>query len=272
VLFISGTVEIKSTLPGAERVPLFDIADGSSATEMAGSLFLLTKSVTNTASPSAPVANDVIWARADGMVYEANLGGGALGDAVYVSNAGALALTPGTIVRSVGQIVAVRGGVVDIQFEGHKQLLQQASLIRFSSRDCTPNPAFNFVWPLQCGYAPVPATDGIAIPALVNGVVTKYKVSRPGRWSRLIAWCYFHADPRTVQVIVYKNGAATSLAVALNSTGPDTEDTQTDYDETHAVSFAEGDTMDIRVQNVVPLDTFDQIRGISATVLEQLFG
>lgn len=272
VLFISGTVEIKSTLPGAERLPLFDIANGSSATEMAGSLFLLTKSVTNTASPSAPVANDVIWARADGMVYEANLGGGAIGDAVYVSNAGTLALTPGTIVRSVGQIVAVRGGVVDIQFEGHKQLLQQASLIRFSSRDCTPNPAFNFVWPLQCGYAPVPATDGIAIPALVNGVVTKYKVSRPGRWSRLIAWCYFHADPRTVQVVVYKNGAATSLAVALNSTGPDTEDTQTDYDETHAVSFAEGDTMDIRVQNVVPLDTFDQIRGISATVLEQLFG
>jgi cellulase/cellobiase CelA1 len=105
-----------------------------------------------------------------------------------------------------------------------------------------------------------------------HGVVTKYKVSRPGRWSRLIAWCYFHADPRTVQVIVYKNGTATSLAVALNSTGPDTEDTQTDYDETHAVSFAEGDTMDIRVQNVVPLDTFDQIRGISATVLEQLFG
>ena len=272
VLFISGTVEIKSTLPGAERLPLFDIANGSSATEMAGSLFLLTKSVTNTASPSAPVANDVIWARADGMVYEANLGGGAIGDAVYVSNAGTLALTPGTVVRSVGQIVAVRGGVVDIQFEGHKQLLQQASLIRFSSRDCTPNPAFNFVWPLQCGYAPVPATDGIAIPALVNGVVTKYKVSRPGRWSRLIAWCYFHADPRTVQVVVYKNGAATSLAVALNSTGPDTEDTQTDYDETHAVSFAEGDTMDIRVQNVVPLDTFDQIRGISATVLEQLFG
>ena len=272
VLFISGTVEIKSTLPGAERLPLFDIANGSSATEMAGSLFLLTKSVTNTASPSAPVANDVIWALADGMVYEANLGGGAIGDAVYVSNAGTLALTPGTIVRSVGQIVAVRGGVVDIQFEGHKQLLQQASLIRFSSRDCTPNPAFNFVWPLQCGYAPVPATDGIAIPALVNGVVTKYKVSRPGRWSRLIAWCYFHADPRTVQVVVYKNGVATSLAVALNSTGPDTEDTQTDYDETHAVSFAEGDTMDIRVQNVVPLDTFDQIRGISATVLEHLFG
>ena len=109
VLFISGTVEIKATLPGAERVPLFDIANGSSTTEMAGSLFLLTKSVTNTAAPSAPVANDVIWARADGMVYGANLGGGALGDAVYVSNAGALALTPGTIGRSVGQIVAVRG-------------------------------------------------------------------------------------------------------------------------------------------------------------------
>lgn len=272
VLFISGTVEIKATLPGAERVPLFDIANGSSTTEMAGSLFLLTKSVTNTAAPSAPVANDVIWARADGMVYGVNLGGGAVGDSVYVSDAGSLALLPGTVGRSVGQIVAVRGAVVDIQFEGHKQLLQQAALIRFSSRDCTPNIAANFVWPLQYGYAPVPAIDGVAIHALANGVVTKYKVSRPGRWSRLIAWCYFHADPRTVQVIVYKNGVATTLAVTLNSAGADTEDTQTDYNESHAVTFAEGDTIDIRVKNIVPLDTFDQIRGISATVLEQLFG
>lgn len=272
VLFISGTQEIKTGLPGAERVPLYDVANASAASKVAGSLYLLVKSVTNTATPSAPNANDVIWVRADGMVYGANLGGGAVGDAVYVSNAGALDLLPGNYGRCVGQVVAVRGGVVDVQFEGHKQLLQQATLVRFSSRDCTPNVAVNFVWPLQCGYAPVPATDGVAIPALANGVVTQYKVSRPGRWSRLIAWCYFHADPRTVEVAVYKNGTATSLAVTLNSTGADTQDTQTNYNDANAISFVPGDTMDIRVKNVVPLDTFDQIRGISATVLEQLFG
>ena len=269
ILQVTGTSQIKVGFPGQQNLPTFNIAAATAYGNVRGTLYLLVKSVTNTGAPLAPNANDVVWVRRSGLVYDVPLGGGAVGDTVFVDNTGNLSLTPGTVYRSVGVIVAVSGGSVAIDFNGQPPTHSRSTLLRFGSRDCDPNIAVGYVWPLQYGYATVPSINGTGIPLVGAGVRIKQYASTPGVWRRLHAWCFFHADPRTIKVIAYKNDVAQALQVTLTSTGADTEMHASDLDEAHAVTYAEGDYLDVRVENVTALDTFDQIRGVSATVLEQ---
>lgn len=268
VLYASDTAEIKTGYPGAERVPLFDVALATTASMVRGGLYLLDRGVVN---PSAPVANEVVWARMSGAAYGLTLGGGAVGDPVYVSDTGSVALAPGTYHRSVGRIVAVRGTEVDVEWNGTRQLQQAGSLVRMGSRGVMPA-AMGTIWPLAFGFSTIAATDGATIAGVTAGVTISYPTPKPGRWSRLFAWCSFNDDPRGLTFTAYKNGVAQLLTVSLASSGaPPTVDTDSDVDEAHAFDFEAGDAVEVRVTNDTGFGTFDEVNGIGAAVYEQLY-
>lgn len=268
VLYVSDTFEIKAGLPGAERVPVFSVATASTASAVRGSLFLLDRGVV---SGGSPAANEIVWVRQDGMIYGAMLGGGAVGDPVYVDNLGAIALLPGAYHRNVGQIVAVRGAEVDIWFDGHRQVRQVGSLKRASSRGALTG-VIGTTWPLNFGYETIPPTNGVDILNISAGDATKFYASKPGRWSRLVTWCVFNVDPRTLTVTAYKNGIAQALSVTLTTPGPaPIENIQTDYDEAHAFEWVAGDRVELVVRNDTAILAYNDINGISATVYEQIF-
>lgn len=268
VLYASDTAEIKAGYPGAERVPLLAVALATTSAMMRGGLYLLDRGVVN---PSAPVANEIVWARALGVAYGLALGGGAVGDPVYVSDAGAVALVPGTYHRAVGRIVAVRGAEVDVEWNGTRQLQQVGSLVRMGSRGVMPA-VMGTVWPLAFGFSTIAATDGATIVGVTAGVAISYRAAKPGRWSRLHAWCSFNDDPRGLTLTAYKNGVAQALTVSLASSGaPPTVDAGEDVNEAHAFEFEAGDAIEVRVTNDTGFGAFDEINGLGATVYEQLY-
>lgn len=268
VLYASSTVVIKSGLPGAEPVPVFDVAEASATSKVSGALYLLDRGVVN---PAAPIANEIVWARRIGVAFSALLPGAAVGDVVYVDDAGLLSLTPGTYHRNVGRVVAATATTADVEWNGTRQLRQIGSLVRMGTRGAMPGAA-GTTWPLAFGFSTVPATDGASIVGITAGIAIKYRAAKPGRWSRLHAWCSFNVDPLGFTLTAYKNGAPTLLTVGLTSSGAaPTEDAAEDNDEAHAFTFEAGDYVEVRVTNGNAVATFDEVNGLGATVYEQLF-
>ena len=267
VLYAGTTVEIKTGLPGAEYVPYFNLANATSAFEVGKPLYLLDPRGPGGAGPSA---GQIVWARQDGVAYAVPIAGATIDDPVYVSDAGLLELTPGTYARQVGIVLAARLGDCDVLWLGQQGSLQQlASMRRFSSRGAGYDGAANYVWPLAFGYQPVPptATD----LGLTAGSVLKVKAEGPGRWQRLRVWVRFEAHPRTIEVYAYLNGVKQALGVQLVSTANPSEVDATDYDPAHAFAFNDGDYVELRAENVTAIAAYNEIGGITASLLEQLF-
>lgn len=268
VLYVSGVTTIKVGFPGVESVPTLDVAEAANFDMVSGELYLLDRGVVN---PAAPVANEVVWARLTGMVYGALLAGATIGDVVYVDDAGLLSLAPGTYHRNVGRVVAATATTADLEWNGTRQLRQVGSLLRLGTRGAMPG-AIGTKWPLAFGFSTIAATDGASIVGVTAGVPIKYRAAKPGRWSRLYAWCSFNADPIGFTLTAYKNGVATLLSTSLASSGAaPTEDASEDVDEAHAFTFEAGDYVELRVNNDTAITTFDEINGMGATVYEQLF-
>lgn len=267
VLYVSGTFEIKSGLPGAERVPIFDVANASAASKVRGSLYLLDRGVVN---PTAPLANEMVWVRKDGLAYGTTLAA-AVGDPLYVSDAGALDPAPGTYHRNVGRVAAVRGGDIDIEFDGHRQVRQIGSLVRFGCRGVAPDAGAGYQWRLPYAYGTIAQDDVTTLaPAVAHTTRLKYKVSKPGRWSRLSVWAYINAMNRTLKFEAYKNGAAMPLTASLVGVAAG-EYSAVDNDEAHAFEFLAGDDIEIVVTNVSAMPAYDDLWGVTAVVYEQLF-
>ncbi len=126
ILSNSSSEVIKSGLPGQEYVPGFTRALANNINHMGRTLFLLETGVDGSSSPANGA---LVRARAHGLVrLIPGSGAEAVGDPVYVSNAGALSwLVPGNFIRQVGTVVQQNGATFDIQFDGHMQLRQIAS-------------------------------------------------------------------------------------------------------------------------------------------------
>lgn len=114
VVYASGNSVIKSGLPGQETVPTFDIAQASSATEMAQALFVVEGGVDGNASP---VLGALISVRRVGRFNGQTSGSPSIGDDVFVSNAGVLALSAGTNRRKVGTVMATYLGLSGPAFD-----------------------------------------------------------------------------------------------------------------------------------------------------------
>lgn len=268
LLYVSGTFEIMSGLPGAARVPIFDVANASTASKVRGSLYVLDRGVVNI---TAPVANEMVWVRKDGMCYGTALGGVAVGDPVYADNTGSISAAPGDYHRNVGRVAAVRGGVVDIEFDGHRQVRQIGSLVRFGCRGVAPDAGAGYQWRLPYAYGTIAQDDVTTLaPAVAHTTRLKYKVSKPGRWSRLSVWAYINAMNRTLKFEAYKNGAAMPLTASLVGVAAG-EYSATDNNEAHAFEFLAGDDIEIVVTNVSAMPAYDDLWGVTAVAYEQLF-
>lgn len=260
MLYAASTEVVLAALPGELSLPRLDLAPASTATAIQGALYLLSHGVVSGASPAS---GEVVWARAYGMVYAVPLAGAVVNNPVYVSDAGALALTPGTIPRTIGRIVAARANDCDVWFCGLEELRGSGEILRFGSRFAGYNAMTNYVWPLPFGYGEQPAT------ATSGGVRLKYYPRKAGRWSKLAAACSFFAIPNEIVVGVYKNGVLTALKVDLTSAGMHVEvKGSNDSDE---VFFDVGDEIDIQVENVTAIAAGNEVDYVTATVHEEIF-
>ena len=267
VLYAGTTIEIKAGLPGAEFVPYFNLANATSDVEAGKLLYLLDPRGPGGAGPTA---GQIVWARQSGVAYGVPLGGTTIDDPVYLSDAGILALAPGTFARQVGVVLAARAGDCDVLWLGQQGSPQQTGqLLRFASRGAGYDGTAGYQWPMTPGYQPVPptATD----ITLTAGVPIKLPMAQPGRWSRLSAWVKFAADPRTITLTAYKNGVAQALTVALISTGVGSEVFEDDFDPTHAFAWEVGDYVELLATNDTAIAAYNEIDGIGATLLEQLY-
>lgn len=105
---------IKTGLPGQETVPGFSLATAA----VLGQVDELLAIVEGGVDGSTSVADGgLLKVRYIGRFSPAT-GSPAVGDTVYVSDAGALSLTAGTVRRRVGSVMAVSGGQYDVWFNG----------------------------------------------------------------------------------------------------------------------------------------------------------
>ena len=118
MLYVAGTQVIKAGLPGESMLPVFAKALANNAATLKGNLYILERGVVNGASP---VAGEVIWARVHGIAYSVPLTLAPLAAPIYLTDAGGVGLTAGTISKQVGQVVGVRLNECDIEFDGHRQ-------------------------------------------------------------------------------------------------------------------------------------------------------
>lgn len=115
VIRATSSETIKTGLPGEEDVPGFTTApatDGANLDE----LLLVVEGGVDGSDPVS--AGALLIARFIGRLSGITLGGGAVGDVVFVSDTATLALTPGTSARQVGSISSIDGADRDIWFAG----------------------------------------------------------------------------------------------------------------------------------------------------------
>lgn len=105
---------IKSGLPGEERLPAARVAAALLAHDVAGTLGV----VIGAADGGTWTTTKVGLVRVFGLYENTVAGTPALNDPVFVSDAGAMALTPGTVPRVVGRVVEVSGGAYRVFVEG----------------------------------------------------------------------------------------------------------------------------------------------------------
>lgn len=115
VVRCTGVATIKSGLPGAEDVPIFNKALATAA----GNVDELLGVVEGTpAGASSTTVGNLIRVRHFGLYSATVAGAPASGDPVFVSDLGALALAAGTSTRKVGAAVAPAGGSYRVYFFG----------------------------------------------------------------------------------------------------------------------------------------------------------
>ena len=115
VLRVTSGVVIKSGLPGQETLPGFVLALATSVANLDELLCVMDSALDGSLSVAS---NGLMRVRFVGRIPSLPLGAGAVGDSVYVSNAGAVSATPGTYKRRIGSIMAVSGGNRDVWIDG----------------------------------------------------------------------------------------------------------------------------------------------------------
>lgn len=108
VLRGSGVTVLKSGLPGQESVPTVSKALGASALHMSMPLMVLESGIDGSSSPASGA---LIRCRMIGFFGPVTGTGGVVTSPVYVSDLGALSLSPGTVSRKVGSVI--RAGATD---------------------------------------------------------------------------------------------------------------------------------------------------------------
>lgn len=108
VVYASGRSTLKSGLPGEEVLPTFTVAPASTAALVGRPLGVVESGVAGVLTAGA-----VVRARTVGRIAALGLAGAVVGDPLYVSDAGALALAPGTNVRQVGVVMWTNGTICD---------------------------------------------------------------------------------------------------------------------------------------------------------------
>jgi hypothetical protein len=107
VVRVSGVVTIKSGLPGQEDVPEVTSASAATAAACDEQLGVIIATVDGNTAVSV---SDLCYVRTSGLV-QALTGAPAVGDPVYLSDPGAIALTAGTVTRQLGHVAAQYGGL-----------------------------------------------------------------------------------------------------------------------------------------------------------------
>lgn len=107
VVRCSNVATIKSGLPGQEVVPLFTKALATVIGNVDELLGICEGGVNGAASPAN---GDLIRVRIAGLYSATVVGVPTTGNPVYVSDAGAISLTPGAVARKIGTAVAPSGG------------------------------------------------------------------------------------------------------------------------------------------------------------------
>lgn len=110
----SGVV-IKSGLPGQETLPGFVKAPATTLGSVDELLCVVESDVDGNLNVAAGA---LVKVRYLGRCAALPLGGGAVGDVVYVSDTATIAIVAGTVKRQVGSIMAISGGSYDVWFDG----------------------------------------------------------------------------------------------------------------------------------------------------------
>lgn len=110
----SGAV-LKSGLPGQETVPGFTVANATTTANCDG---LLCVAISDISGNTSIGSNAVMKAKFLGRYPAASISGSSVGNPVYISNTGQISLTPGTIFRQVGTVMAAFSTTADIWFDG----------------------------------------------------------------------------------------------------------------------------------------------------------
>lgn len=112
----TGVATIKAGLPGQENVPSFTIANATTLTNVDEPLGIIIGAVDGTGGPYA--AGVLVRVRIIGLFEGASGAGAVVGNPVYVSDLGTLALTVGTVTRQVGTVARAFALTFDTWFSG----------------------------------------------------------------------------------------------------------------------------------------------------------
>jgi len=145
VLRCTSVATIKSGLPGEERVPGFTLAHANVAGEIDEPLVVLISGVNGAANPAN---GDLIRVRSYGVDDMQRAGAPAVGDLVYLSDAGLPALVSGTLPRILGSVAQAGGGLWRLWFDGaDRAVVALAANVTTAAgpawKDGTANPGAN---------------------------------------------------------------------------------------------------------------------------------
>lgn len=115
VLYMSGVTTIKAGLPGEEKIPSFSSALASNEARMDLPLFVFVEKVGGGASATI---GQYLRAKHAGLIGPITLGGGSVGDGVYVDDLGKISNIVGTYPRRVGTIAYSDGSNYYVMFDG----------------------------------------------------------------------------------------------------------------------------------------------------------
>lgn len=111
VLRATSTATLKSGLPGEEKVPGFLKAQASTAAQVQQPLSVLEGGVDGSSSPASGA---VVRTRRSGFFGPVTGAGAVSGNAVFVSDAGAIALSAGSTSRRIGVVTRAGGSDYDV--------------------------------------------------------------------------------------------------------------------------------------------------------------
>ena len=112
VVWVNDTDTIATGLPGQRNVPVYDVAHANVPVEAIADVFIVLEGVDGSITPAL---GDLIRVLQFGLYTGITYVGPApsIGDAVYLSDTGTLALTPGTVTKNLGNVTRAGGGTYD---------------------------------------------------------------------------------------------------------------------------------------------------------------